>query len=170
VFVLDSCFLSLFLLTRPVCRDLYFPWQQLFITTQKRHQSEIIRVISGFRSKQDENCRSSRVVTQRVVVISYRRFGTTYRLYPQGSRILKKNPSFLAFGPQPRFEQFTVDPSELKIGRVNGRVRNKSSWLTRCLRKFVRTWKEERVKRIERDNKEIYRNLGGRATQKDGGR
>jgi len=27
------------------------------------------------------------VITQRVVVISYRRFGTTYQSHPQGSRI-----------------------------------------------------------------------------------
>ena len=30
------------------------------------------------------------VIMQRVVVISYRRFGTTYRSHPQGSTIQKK--------------------------------------------------------------------------------
>jgi len=35
-------------------------------------------VISDFRSKVDENC-IFWVITQRVVVITYRRFGTTYR-------------------------------------------------------------------------------------------
>jgi hypothetical protein len=58
-----------------------------------------------------------RVVTQRVVVISYRRFGTTYRSHPHGSRI--KKAEILPFGPQPHFEIFVVDPSELNIDRVN---------------------------------------------------
>jgi hypothetical protein len=57
-----------------------------------------------------------RVVTQ-LVVISYRRFGTTYRSHPQGSTI--KKAEILAFGPQPRFEIFVGDPSKLKIDRVN---------------------------------------------------
>jgi hypothetical protein len=35
----------------------------------------------------------SRVIAQRVVVISYRRSGTTYWSYPEGSRIQKKSCS-----------------------------------------------------------------------------
>jgi len=40
-------------------------------------------VISGFRLEEGEFW----VITQRVVVISYRRFGTNYRSHPQGSSI-----------------------------------------------------------------------------------
>jgi len=40
------------------------------------------------------------VITQRVVVISYRRFGVTYRSHPQGSRIQRiKNSWTLRMGP-----------------------------------------------------------------------
>ena len=39
------------------------------------------------------------VSTQRVVVISYRRFGTTYRYHPQGSRIQKLRFWTLRMGP-----------------------------------------------------------------------
>jgi len=40
------------------------------------------------------------VITQRVVVISYRRFGTTYRYHPQGSRNQKKSFIFWIFIPK----------------------------------------------------------------------
>ena len=59
--------------------------------------------------------------TQPVVLISYRRFRKTYRSSLQSSRIKKKrNPSFLTFGSQARFERFAVDPSELRTARVSG--------------------------------------------------
>jgi hypothetical protein len=44
---------------------------------------------SGFRREVDENC-GIWVFMQRVVVIYYRRIGTTYRTHPQGSRIKKR--------------------------------------------------------------------------------
>jgi len=49
----------------------------------------LICVISGFATKYTRNALFW-VVTQRVVAISYRRFGTTYRSHLQGSRIQKK--------------------------------------------------------------------------------
>ena len=60
-------------------------------------------VISSFRRKVDENtlCWD---ITQPVVIISYRRFGTTYRSHLQGSRI-QKDP-FGVFTP----EDGTKDP------------------------------------------------------------
>ena len=42
-------------------------------------------VISSFRLEVDENCAFFRAVTQRLVVISYGSFGTTYRSHLQGS-------------------------------------------------------------------------------------
>jgi len=46
-----------------------------------------IRVTSGFSREVDENC-ALWYITQRIVVIPCRRFGTTYRSHHQGSRIL----------------------------------------------------------------------------------
>jgi len=51
-------------------------------------------MISGFRHKADRNV-LFRVITQRVVVISYRRFGTTHQFHLQGSRISFKVYSIL---------------------------------------------------------------------------
>jgi hypothetical protein len=42
-------------------------------------------VISGFRHELNENC-ALLVITQRIAVIPYRRFETTYRFHLQGSR------------------------------------------------------------------------------------
>jgi hypothetical protein len=42
-------------------------------------------VISVFRRELDENC-ALLVITQRILVIPYRRFGTTYWSHLQGSR------------------------------------------------------------------------------------
>ena len=52
-----------------------------------KHSDEqpVMCVISAFHRKVGENC-AVLGVTQRVVVISYRRFGTTYRSHLQGSR------------------------------------------------------------------------------------
>ena len=48
------------------------------------HQEGIIMPVSGFRPEVNENC-AVRVIS-RVVVISYRRFGTTYPSHLQESR------------------------------------------------------------------------------------
>jgi len=47
-------------------------------------------VISGFRREVAEN-RALLVITQQVVVISYRRFETAYRSHPQNSRTQGKD-------------------------------------------------------------------------------
>jgi hypothetical protein len=65
---------------------------QLLKYVARGHHAEISvanqkDVISGFRREVSENCALLWVITQRVVVISYRRFGTAYRSHPQGSRI-----------------------------------------------------------------------------------
>jgi hypothetical protein len=44
-------------------------------------------LVSGFRREVNENC-ALRVIMQRVVVIPYRRFGTTYPSHLQESRKL----------------------------------------------------------------------------------
>jgi hypothetical protein len=49
---------------------------------------------SGFRREVDENCALFWVITQQVVVISYRRFGTIYWFHAQGSRIQNKKGIF----------------------------------------------------------------------------
>ena len=46
-----------------------------------------IRVMSGFHREKYLRTRIFWVIAQRVVVISYSRFGTIYRYHPQGSRI-----------------------------------------------------------------------------------
>jgi hypothetical protein len=49
-----------------------------------------ISVISDFR-REEMRTAVFWVITQRVVVISYRRFGTTYRSHLQGSKITGKH-------------------------------------------------------------------------------
>ena len=48
---------------------------------------------SGFCREGDANC-ALWVITQQVVVISYRRFGTTYRSHLKGPRIQKEETSW----------------------------------------------------------------------------
>jgi len=58
-------------------------------------------VNSGFRCEVDENC-AFWAITQRVLVISYRSFGTIYRSHLEGSRITDsriKDFWFLKMGP-----------------------------------------------------------------------
>ena len=55
---------------------------------RERERDSVICVISGLRHEAVENCALLGHYAA-VVVIPYRRFGTTYRSYYQGSRIKK---------------------------------------------------------------------------------
>ena len=52
---------------------------------------DTVCIISGFRREVD-SCALFRVITPRVVVILYRRFETTYRTLPHGSRNPRRKP------------------------------------------------------------------------------
>ena len=59
----------------------WLPWLKLMLNVHH------IRVISGFSREVDENCALWNI-TQRILVIHWRRFGTIYRSHHRGSRIL----------------------------------------------------------------------------------
>ena len=84
VFILRPSFgflLSVVCVSRRFGKPGWLPWLKLMLIWHH------IRVISGFSREVDENC-ALWCITQRIVVIPYRRFGTTYRSHHPGSRIL----------------------------------------------------------------------------------